>query len=103
MKTTTIVGGAVAGLALGVAAGMFLNSKKGKELRENVKETVADFYKHISPQLKKIGDMGQQDYKDFMDAAAEKYGKAKKLSKETLKELKSQAQDSWHQFAENMN
>lgn len=102
MKTTTIVGGAVAGLALGVAAGMFLNSKKGKALQENAKETMADFYKHISPQLKKIGDMGQKEYKDFMDAAAEKYGKAKKLSKDSLKELKSQAQDSWHQFAENM-
>ncbi|OGZ66164.1 MAG: hypothetical protein A3C50_01590 [Candidatus Staskawiczbacteria bacterium RIFCSPHIGHO2_02_FULL_43_16] len=103
MKTATkLLGGAAAGLALGVAASMFLSSKKGKALKENVKETVADFYKHISPQLKKIGTMGQQEYQEFMEAAVQKYAKAKKLSKETGKELASQIQKSWRHFAQNL-
>mgnify|MGYP001608493053 CR=1 FL=1 len=99
---TKMVGGAVAGVALGVAASMFLSSKKGKALTSNIKETVADFYKNISPQLKKIGDMGQQEYKEFMGVAVEKYAKAKNHSTQTAKELRSQVQKSWQHFAQNM-
>jgi len=99
---TKFLGGAVAGLALGIAASMFLSSKQGRALRENVKETMADFYKHISPQLKKIGTMGEKEYKEFMDTAVKKYSEAKNLSKETAKELALQIKNSWEHFSENL-
>ena len=46
--------GAVAGLALGVAASMFLSSKKGKEIKEDIADIAADFYKSVSPKIKRI-------------------------------------------------
>lgn len=101
-KATKVLGGLAVGLALGVAASMFLSSKKGKALTNNVKETVADFYKNIAPQLKKIGQMGEKDYHEFMDGAVEKYSEAKKLTKETAKELKDQVKNSWKHFAKNL-
>ena len=49
-----IMGGALIGAVLGIAAGMLMAPKKGKELRKDVKKISADFYKSIAPKLKKI-------------------------------------------------
>ena len=92
--------GAVAGIALGVAATMFLSSKKGKELRGEIEDITADFYKHISAEIKKIEKMGEKEYKLFMKNAAEQYAKAKKLSEEMTKQLIENVQESWEHFSE---
>ncbi len=88
--------GALAGLALGVAAAIFLNSKKGKELQKDAKHAVGDFYKSVAPKIKKMKKMGQDEYKAFMKDAAEKFGKAKKMSAEKVKDLVADAQKSWN-------
>lgn len=98
-KSTKLIAGAVAGVALGVAAGLFLQSKRGKKLRKDAENYVADFYKYISPRLKKIGKMGREEYGEFMDMAVEQYAKAKKISSPLVKELKSTVKKSWNYFA----
>ena len=60
-NTVKVLAGAVAGIALGVAATMFLDSKKGKELKKDITKTTADFYKYISPKIKKIEKMGEKE------------------------------------------
>lgn len=62
--------GAVAGLALGVAASLFLSSKTGKKVTKEAGHVMADFYKHIAPKVKKMKKMGEQEYKEFMKNAA---------------------------------
>ena len=94
------VQGAVAGVALGVAASLFLTSKTGKKLRKDFSNTMADFYKHIAPQIKKIEKMGEKEYKEFMDNAIDQYGKVKKVSKVLIKKLKVEAGKSWDHFSE---
>ena len=51
-NTLKFVEGTVAGVALGVAASMFLSSNKGKSIKINIiksiKETTADFKSSIS-------------------------------------------------------
>jgi len=94
----TFLGGAVVGLALGVAASLFLTSKKGKKLTKDMQVVLADFYKGVAPKLKNIKKMGEEQYKEFMEAAARQYGKAKKLSEVKIKELVAQAKDSWRHF-----
>lgn len=91
--------GAVAGLALGVAASLFLTSKRGKEIRHDVKEKMADFYKYIAPKVKKMKQMGEKEYKVFMKNAAMQYGKAKKFSAAATAELIKEAQKTWHHFS----
>ncbi len=94
--------GAVAGLALGVAASMFLASKKGKELQDDMADIVADFYKSVSPKVKKIEKMGEKEYKLFMKNAAEQYAKTKKMSEEVAKQLIKDAQLSWKHFSKHL-
>ena len=94
--------GAVAGVALGVAASMLLASKKGKELENNITDIMADFYKSISPQVKKIQKMGEKEYKSFMKNAAEQYVEAKKISGDMAKQLVKEAQQSWKHFSKHL-
>lgn len=97
-----IIGGAVAALALGVAAAMFLNTKKGKALKKDIANVTADFYKHISPKIKKIEKMGEKEYKMFMKGAAEQYIKTKKLSGAIANDLIKDAQTSWKHFSKHL-
>ena len=94
--------GAVAGLALGVAASMFLSSKKGKEIKEDIADIAADFYKSVSPKIKRIKKMGEKEYKKFMKDAAEQYVQTKKMSGDMAKQLIEEAQQSWKHFSEHL-
>jgi gas vesicle protein len=98
--------GAVAGLALGVAASMLLATKKGKALQKdavkNLEDITADFYKYISPKVKKIKKMGEKEYKEFMKNAAGQYAKTKKISEEMAKQLIKESQQSWKHFSKHL-
>jgi gas vesicle protein len=97
-----ILGGVVAGVALGAAASMFMASKKGKALKNTIEDITADFYKSVSPKLKKIEKMGEKEYKLFMKGAAEQYAKTKKMSEKMAKELIKEAQASWKHFSKHL-
>ena len=94
--------GAVAGIALGVAANMFLSSKKGKAVKKNIADAMADFYKYISPKLKKLGKMGEKEYKIFMKGAAMQYAKTKKMSEVMAGQLVKDVQQSWKHFSKHL-
>ncbi len=94
--------GAIAGLALGVAASMFMSSKKGKELKNNIADISADFYKYISPKLKKAQKMGEKQYKEFMKNSVDQYAKAKKLTTAMTDELVKEAQQTWKHIAKHI-
>jgi len=105
-NTAKFLEGAVAGIALGVAASMFLSSKKGKEVQKEVVSSIesvmADFYKYVSPKVKKIEKMGEKEYKEFMKNAAGQYAKAKKLSEDMAKQLIKESQQSWKHFSKHL-
>jgi gas vesicle protein len=91
--------GALAGAAIGVAAALFLTSQTGKKLRKNLSARAADFYKYISPQLRKLRRMSQEEYEAFIDEAVKRYGKLKKLSGPEILALAREAKKVWGQLA----
>lgn len=90
--------GALIGAVIGVAAGMFISSPKGKKMRKDVEARAAEFYKSVAPKIKKVKKMGEKEYKEFMKNAVEKYCKAKKLSKKEADELMKKVGSSWGQI-----
>jgi gas vesicle protein len=94
--------GAVIGIALGAAASIYLALKKGKIVKEDITDAMADFYKDISPKVKKIEKMGEKEYKQFMKKAAVQYVKTKKISAKMAKQLIKETQQSWKHFSNHM-
>jgi len=105
-NTTKFLEGTMAGVALGVAASMFLASKEGKSIKINVvksiKDTTADFYKSVSPKIKKMEKMGEKEYKEFMKNSAEQYVSKKKISEDIAKQLIKEVQQSWSHFSRHL-
>lgn len=98
-NATKFLQGTVIGIALGVAASIYLGLKKGKIVEDDIIDIMADFYKDISPKVKKINKMGEKEYKIFMEKAAVQYAKTKKISAKMAKELIGETQRSWKHFS----
>ena len=90
--------GALAGAVLGAVAGLLLAPESGKKLRKDLKKKSAEFYNYLAPQLKKMGKMGEAEYKMAVKKAMSSYGKAKKLSSTEAKELTKEAENYWKQI-----
>lgn len=94
--------GGLIGAALGVGAGLLLSSKFGKELGEKAKDLSADFYRYMSPQIKKVKKMGEAEYKKFVEEAAKRYSKSKKLTEAEAKGLIKDAHGAWKHLKKNL-
>ncbi len=94
-KSSKFLNGALIGAALGVAAGIFAESKTGKEVRGEVKAKLADFYKTVAPKLKNAKEMGEKEYKIFINKALADYNKTGKFDAEDLRKMAKEAHASW--------
>ncbi len=94
-KSSKFLSGALIGAALGVAAGIFAESKTGKEVRKEIKDKMAEFYKTVAPKLKNAKEMGEKEYKIFINKALADYKKNKKFDAEDLKKMAKEAHASW--------
>ncbi|MCX6739699.1 MAG: hypothetical protein NTZ49_00540 [Candidatus Parcubacteria bacterium] len=101
-NATKFLQGTVIGIALGVAASIYLGLKKGKIVEDDIIDVMADFYKDISPKVKKIEKMGGKEYKLFMKNAVVQYAKTKKISAKMAKHLLKEAQESWKHFSRHL-
>ncbi len=110
MKKTTVkkgtsyawLEGGLIGAALGVGAGLLISSKFGKKLGTKAKDLSADFYRYISPQIKKVKKMGEAEYKKFVEEAMKKYSKSKKLTELEAKKLVKDAHGAWKHLKKNL-
>ncbi len=102
-NATKFLQGTVIGIALGVAASIYLALKKGKIVKEDIVDVTADFFEYISPKVKKIEKMGAKEYKLFMENAVEQYAKAKKISAKMARHLLKEAQESWKHFSRHLD
>jgi gas vesicle protein len=95
VNKVSLLEGAIIGTALGVAAGLFLGSKKGKQLQKDIKEKTAEFYAYIAPKIRKMKRMGEKEYAAFIENAAKNYSKAKKFSIAETKVLIAEGKKAW--------
>jgi gas vesicle protein len=101
-NTLKFLEGTVVGITLGVAASIFLALKKGKISEEDIVDVTADFFKYISPKVKKVKKMGEKQYKLFMKNAVKQYAKTKKISDDKARQLMENAQQSWKHFSSHL-
>lgn len=83
------------GLAAGLAAGLFLRSKKGKELTNDVKKTAASVQKQLAKKLKAIPHLTKEKYETIVDELVGAYQKTAEMAEGELKTLKAYLLGQW--------
>ncbi len=101
-KGGKLLEGALVGAVLGVAAGMLLAPKSGKKMRKDIKEISGDFYRYITPQVKRMKRMGEAQYNALMAKGLKNYAKAKRLSSAEEKAIKMEAKRSWRHIKKHL-
>lgn len=97
-----LLGGALVGAVLGVAAGILLAPESGKKVRKDIKKLSGDFYQYIAPQLKNLKQVGSAQYHAFVAKSAKEYSKIKQLSLEEQGLLLAEAKRSWTHIREQL-
>ncbi len=86
--------GTLVGAVLAVAGSM-LRASKSENVRADIKKLSGDFYHQVSPEIKKMKNVGQTQYQALMTESAKKYAQIKKLSLAESQVLAKEAKRSW--------
>jgi len=87
--------GLMIGTAIGVAAGLFVQTKKGKELMKNVEKKTAVLQKKLMKELKNAENITKSKYEDLVDKVMAYYVKTKDISKKEVPEIKKFMMKKW--------
>lgn len=84
-----------AGIATGLAAGLFIRSKKGQALTEETKKMAVQLQKQLAKKLDQVKDLTREKYEELVDEIVDHYNKTKDLAESELDELKLYLLDQW--------
>ncbi len=87
--------GLAAGVVLGLAAGLFLRSDKGKKLQKDVELKARLLQKQLIARVELIEELTQEKYEDLVDEVLVAYAKSKTVAKEELPELRRELRKQW--------
>ena len=94
-----ILAGTAAGMALGVAAGKYLESEEGKKKKEEIKKKLNEFYSYAEDRIKEMRSRGREKYLEEVSLAAAEYGKIKELTEEEVEALIDKTMTLWDKFS----
>lgn len=98
-----IAAGALIGTIAGLAAGILLAPKKGKETRENLKKAADRIGKDIGKKVAKMEKLTKIKYDVIVDEVSALYETAKKIKKEDLKEVIDSFKNRWPETSRKVN
>lgn len=81
MSSKKLIAGLILGIAAGTVVALFLQSDKGKELLEEVKDTAGDVEDNLRSKLKSFDDEVSDLLKRGKEFVSDLEGKAKKAAK----------------------
>lgn len=87
--------GLAAGVVLGLAAGIFLRSDRGKKLQKGVETKAKLLQKQLIARIGFIEELTEDKYKTLVDEVLAAYAKNKTVAKEELPELRRELRKQW--------
>ena len=84
-----------AGVVLGLATGLFLRSKRGEEMTEEIEEKLKLLEQQIVARLKGAEELTQEVYDEVVDEVLETYGKGRARVKAELPGLRRELRKRW--------
>ncbi len=87
--------GLLAGAIFGIAAGIFLTSKEGKQVTKRIESRAREIEKKLRMEFKKKKELTETAYDDSVDRVLAYYLKTKQIAKTELPDLKKILRNKW--------
>jgi len=88
-------GGLIAGALFGLAAGIFMTSKQGKQMAQQLKSRAGEIQMRIDKEFKKHKKLTESSYKEAIDTVLAYYLKTKQIAKEEIPSLRRYLLTKW--------
>ena len=98
MSKSHVGRGLIAGMILGVAAGVFLKSPEGKKAVKNARTKAMKFQAKITKELMSAKEMTEERYADLVDDMMAYYMTSKEIAKTEAPEIKSFLLGKWKEI-----
>ncbi|MCR4278411.1 MAG: hypothetical protein NUV81_00715 [bacterium] len=90
------------GAVIAVAAASFLQTKRGKVLKQDLKKKMGSIHKKLSTELKKAKSMSQERYEELVDNVIDYYVKTKDVAQSEMPGVKKELMSSWKKIEKEM-
>lgn len=97
-----VAAGVAAGAILGLASGLFLQSRKGKELTKDARKKALALQKQVMKRIDKAGEMSKDVYEEIVDDVMKYYTKSKDLAAKEVPEVRSFLMSKWKEIEKAM-
>ncbi|MBP9762143.1 YtxH domain-containing protein [Patescibacteria group bacterium] len=96
-KASHVGAGLAAGAILGLAAGLFLQSRKGKELTKDAEKKAKMLQKQVMKKLEAAGEMSKEKYTEMVDQVVEFYQKSKDVAVKEAPQVRKYLLGRWNE------
>jgi gas vesicle protein len=87
--------GLVAGALFGIAAGIFMSSKRGKQLAQDLKKHTQAIEARLRKELMNAKNVGEAEYGDAIDKVLDYYTKSRSIAKTEVPALRRYLVGRW--------
>lgn len=94
-KSSHLGAGLAAGAVLGLAAGLFLQSRKGKELTRDAMKKAQLLQKQVMKKLDESGVLTKEQYEEMVDYVVNYYTKTKEIAAKEIPQVKKYLLSQW--------
>lgn len=101
-KSSHLGAGLAAGAALGLAAGLFLQSRKGKELTATAQKKALTMQKQVMKKLKEASELTKEKYEEVVDYVLDYYERSKELAAKEIPQARKFLMGQWKEIEKTM-
>lgn len=101
-KSSHLGAGLAAGAIIGLATGLFLQSRKGKELTAQAQKKAMALQKQVMKKLKEGGAMSKEKYEDVVDYVLDYYTKTKEVAAKEIPQVRKYLMSQWKEVQKAM-
>jgi len=94
--------GLLAGAILGIAAGVFLNTPKGKKMTKDMEKQMQVLQKQLMKKIKEAEGMSKEKYEELVDDMMAYYEKSKQMAKDELPAARAYLMKKWKDIEKQM-
>lgn len=97
-KSSHMGAGLLAGAVIGMAAGLFLQSRKGKALTKDAQKKALVLQKQVMKKLEGLEEMSKEKYAEVVNHVLAYYEKTKEVTKKEIPEVRSYLMGRWKEI-----